>query len=381
MQIPDTTPTRHGSVNSRRLLRSVTAFLVVAAASSSGTLAASAEDVSTFDLAGVLTEFVGDAKGGAVAVMVRDGEMTTSSIGDRSATGGPLSIDTPFRVASISKTFVATMVMQLVDEGMVDLDESLSTYLPDAAVGRDVRVRSLLGHRSGIPNFTDQQRFWDDTYADLGHTFTANEVLGYIADVPASAPDVRWHYSNTNYLLLGQLIEAVAGADIGTVLRTRVAEPLGLQATLFPSPDSPLPEGLAMPLTGIYADDPTAPYQSISSAAWAAGAVISSAEDLAAFMVALFGGELLSDDSLADMIDLGPEGYGFGLASTELWVGDFGSATDYYGHNGGIDGFSSSMAIDPTTGDLFVVLTNTRRDTNADAVASDILAEWAAGDR
>ena len=331
------------------------------------------------DLDAFLTEFVGDADGGVVGRITRDGETTSSAVGVANADGDPLGIDTAFRVGSISKPFVSTMVLQLVDEGLVDLDAPLSTYLPETSVGGDVTVRWLLSHRSGIPNITDQPDFFGDAFEDLDRSLSTDEVLDYIADVPAGEPDQVFSYSNTNYILLGQLLEAVGGSDLDSALQIRIAEPLGLEATTFDVDGSRMPDTLASPWAGdVFQGDPTVPYESISSAAWSAGSLVSTTADLATFLTALYEGELVSDELLVEMLSTGPEGYGLGIASTDLMLGSVGSDS-FYGHNGGIPGYISFMAGDPETGDIVVLLSNNEA-LDPHAAAAEILRAWAVAD-
>ena len=109
----------------------------------------------SFDLDAAVDGFAGDEPGGAVVLAVREGVTATATAGVAHAGGEPMTSATVFRVGSISKPFVATIVLQLVDEGRVDLDEPLSTYLPETPAGGDVTIRDLLRHRSGLPNYRD----------------------------------------------------------------------------------------------------------------------------------------------------------------------------------------------------------------------------------
>jgi D-alanyl-D-alanine carboxypeptidase len=156
-------------------------------------------------------------------------------------------------------------------------------------------------------------------------------------------------------------------------------EPLGLEATTFDVDGSRMPDTLASGWAGdVFQGDPTVPYESISSAAWSAGSLVSTTADLAMFLTALFEGELVSDELLAEMLDTGPEGYGLGIASTDLMLGSVGSDA-FYGHNGGIPGYISFMAGDPETGDIVVLLSNNEaRDPHA--AAAEILRAWAVAD-
>jgi D-alanyl-D-alanine carboxypeptidase len=301
----------------------------------------------------VLVDALGDQDGAIVVLSIRDGESTTAAVGDANAAGDPIAADTSFRVGSLSKMFVATMVMQLVDEGLVDLDQPLSTYLPDASLGGDATVRQLLGHRSGLPS--DLDAIADDLLADRERVFTPDDMFALVAEMPRHQPGEQFAYANTNYLLLGQLIEQLEGSDLNTVLRQRIGEPLGLEVTHFAATDTPDPEGMAGGWSQIGAlnGDPDEPYTSIASGAWAAGALISTADEIADFMAALFGGGLVSQESLAEMTTLGPEGYGLGLGGFVLPDG-----TQMYGHEGGIFGYTAGAIHDPNTGDTLVVLTN-----------------------
>ena len=323
------------------------------------------------DLDATLETFVGDANGGAVALVIRDGVTTTAAAGVANSAGDPMTPEAAFRVGSITKPFVATVVLQLVDEGRVDLAEPLETYLPDTPIGADVTVGDLLRHRSGLPNYTEAPDFFADALADRTAVFTPDEVLSYVEGMPVGEPGQAFAYSNTNYLLLGQLVEEVEGTDLDTVLRTRVTEPLGLEVTHLDVAGAPPIDGLVGGWSGgVLQGDPAAEYDSIASGAWAAGALVSTAGELHSFLDGLFGGTLLSEEALDEMTDGGTDGYGLGLV-----VIDLESGTRLYGHDGAIPGYNSGMAIEPTTGDAVVVLTN--NETLAPfEVAEQLVADW-----
>ncbi|MFW2382351.1 MAG: serine hydrolase domain-containing protein, partial [Acidimicrobiales bacterium] len=141
---------------------------------------------TVFDLDALVTDFVGDSDGGAAVLIVRNGTTTTATTGNADSSGRAINIATPFRVGSISKPFVATMVMQMVDEGRVDIDQPLATYLPNTEIGAGATVRSLLGHTTGIPNYTDQPGFFAEVLSDPARTYTPTEVLSFVADPPAT---------------------------------------------------------------------------------------------------------------------------------------------------------------------------------------------------
>ena len=319
----------------------------------------------------LLVRFVGDDDGGVAALVVHDGITTTAATGVANDAGDEITPDTPFRVGSISKPFIATMVLQLVDEGRVDLDESLSTYLPDTPIGADVTVRALLGHRSGLPNYTDVGQAMSDALGNRSRQFGPDEILDYVATIPPEVPDQRFAYSNTNYILLGQLIERLESADLNTVLRQRISGPLELAVTRFATGEDPAPAGVAAGWSpGILDGDDDTDYTSIASMAWAAGALVSTVGELATFLDALFAGQLLASPTLAEMTATGSDGYGLGMALT-----GFGRDGTGYGHGGAIFGYTAFMAIEPETGHTVVVVTNNDQLV-ADALAAQIITSW-----
>lgn len=302
----------------------------------------------------LLVDFVGDLEGGVGVLSIRSGTTTTAVFGPANAAGDPIVADTAFRVGDLSKSFVATMVMQLVDEGRVDLDQPLSAYLPDTTVGGDVPIRMLLNHDSGLPTYTDLTAWFDDLIADRDRVFTPSEILSYVEDLPTGQPGQSFAFSDTNYILLGQLVEQLDDADLNTSLLARISEPLGLEVTHFATADRPDPDGLAAGWSpGVVDGDPNDSYVSIASSAWASFALISTTGELAAFLGGLFGGDLISDGALDEMTAIGPGGFGLGLNPY-----DPPSGGRMYGHIGVTFGYTSAMVIDPSTGDTLVVLSN-----------------------
>jgi len=325
---------------------------------------------SGLDLEAVLGDFVGDTPGGAVTLIVRNGELTTAALGNADADGTPLARETPFRVGSISKPFVATMILQLVDDGAIDLDDPLGTYLPDVPLGADITIRQLLSHQSGLPNYTDDPAFLPAVLSDYTHSYEPAEILGFVSDDPTD-PSGTFAYSNTNYVLLGMLIERVDGTTINDALQSRIAEPLGLANTAFVGRGVPDPVGLASFWSfGLNAGEASAEYESVASSAWAAGALVSTVDDLATFFMSLFEGDLISEVALTEMTDTGTSGYGLGLFQAQLGLGNPGFA-----HNGAIPGYSCTMGIAPASGDLLVILTNNDLLV-ADLLAKTIVTAW-----
>ena len=120
------------------------------------------ETSPAIDLDAIVTEFVGSAEGGAAVLIVRNGEASTAAAGSADSAGKTLTAEMPFRVGSISKPFVATIILQMVDEGRISLDDELGAHLPETPLGADTTIRDLLSHVSGIANYTDQPAFFED---------------------------------------------------------------------------------------------------------------------------------------------------------------------------------------------------------------------------
>ena len=230
----------------------------------------------------------------------------------------PLSGATPFAIASVTKTFTAALVLQLVDEGRVDLDAAVTEYLPELTIARGVTVRQLLGHASGIADLLDPMR--DRLNAEPTRVWKPAEVLALIG--PSNfAPGTSWGYSNTNYLIAGMLVERVTGHPFGDELERRITRPLKLLGTGIPA------RGGLPYLLGV----------SWTSAFWTSAMLDSSAADLVRWGDALYGGGILRADSLAQMLDFNEHGYGLGAEQYR-----FGGLAGY-GHSGLLRGFTTLL--------------------------------------
>jgi CubicO group peptidase (beta-lactamase class C family) len=227
----------------------------------------------------------------------------------------PATADTVYEVLSVAKQFTAAAVMLLVEEGRVGLDEPVAKYLPDSpAAWQAVTVRHLLSHTSGIPDYTDVRGFFENIRLDA----TPDELLKPVKEKPLSfAPESRWRYSNANYYLLGQIVERVSGAKLADFLRQRVFGPLGMAATRMNDPTDIIPHRAAgyhwlgddadkMPpfVTGYHGVKnvlQNAVYVS-PTRKWAAGAVVSTATDLAKWDAALNTSQLLKKSTVEQMM-------------------------------------------------------------------------------
>ncbi|WP_432542594.1 serine hydrolase domain-containing protein [Kineococcus sp. SYSU DK002] len=264
------------------------------------------------------------AAGAVGAVLhVRDGDRTwAGTAGALGPAGGPgadraPAVDAPTRVASVTKSMVATVVVQLAEDGEFGLDDPVDSVLPGVLpADRGITVRQLLSHTSGLPSVGWDTSSAQALVASVQRTWTPPERVEAALALPwTGEPGAGFSYSNENYDVLGMLVEHVTGDDLGTVLRERVFEPAGMTGTTYPD-DPSMPadalRGYQFPDTGPGPGgfDTTAQEPS----AWGAGAaVVSTAPDLDAFFRALFSGELVSPGGVAQMQAIGVEGYGLGL--------------------------------------------------------------------
>ncbi|MER5599528.1 serine hydrolase domain-containing protein [Streptomyces sp. NPDC002265] len=254
--------------------------------------------------------------------------------------------DGRFRVGSNTKTFVATTVLQLVAEKKVRLDAPIEHYLPGLVPGgQHITVRQLLSHRSGLFNYTDS--LWggslEQMYTSRFRTWTPKELLAEaFRHAPYFAPGTSGHYSNTNYIVLGMLIEKVTGKSAEQEITNRLIKPLGMHHTSFPDNSVRIPGPHARGY--IRMNGPGSPFTDVTeenmSAAWTAGSLISTTHDLNRFFSALIGGKLLPPALLHAMQDVKPlQGqppYGLGL--DRVTNPAYGTA---YGHTGGTLGYTT----------------------------------------
>jgi D-alanyl-D-alanine carboxypeptidase len=276
---------------------------------------------------------------------VRDGrrvQTPTAGVIDVES-GRPVRDGLRHRVGSITKSFVATTVLQLAGEGRVRLDAPIGRYLPaglvPADLGRRVTVRMLLSHTSGIGDFdTELLRTLDD-FVEIGRTtYTPRQLVRIGLGAP---PTTGWSYSNTNYVLAGLIVEKVTGRSLESEVSRRIVRPLGLRDTYFEGAD-PVIRGPHMHAYVPWPPDGTprdfTRYN--MSWLWASGDLVSTAHDLNTFYRALLTGKLLNPRLLAEMKTTVPRvpdfpqagGYGLGLYWVALSCGRF------WGHDGGTVG-------------------------------------------
>ena len=324
--------------------------------------------------------------GGVLAVSIPGQETWLGASGfiDRQRTQA-MTPDTRVRIASISKIFTAVVVLQLVEEGRVDLDAPINTWLPDLTPHGDrITVRHLLQHTSGLYDYLEDRTFREPAYGSPERAWNPRELVGYAARFrPAFQPGApnAFDYSSTNYVILGMLVEQVTGRPLAQEMRQRIFEPLALRATFF-APDEPV--------TGHQAHGHMAgrdlPHVGLSFA-FATANMVSTVDDVQRFMRALYGGELLRAETLQAMYTfVNGKGqykmpaleYGLGLMRNRLPVGPAANGqarapelSTVVGHTGGFAGFRTVVWWAPESG-ITIALGLNQSDTDPNILATQV---------
>ncbi len=320
-----------------------------------------------------------------------EGTWSTALGTDDLATNAPMKPEDHFRVGSNTKTFTGTVILQLVDEGKLGLDDPVSEYQPEVPNGENITIRQLLNMSSGLYNYSDDEAFNETLDEEPDKVWAPEEVIeiGFQHD-PYFAPGEGFHYSNTNTVLLGMMVEQITGRPLEQEFQERLFDPLGMTGTLLPQRSSaaiPEPyshgymyqtnvedlstsvlEGEEAEQADASAGTPNDVTDANPSWGWAAGAGISTLRDLQIWVKALATGELLSPETQKERLTYvspapSPEA-NYGLA-----VADF---VGFIGHDGQIPGYNSFMGHNPETGETIVVLTNLYSAPDGNAPATRI---------
>jgi D-alanyl-D-alanine carboxypeptidase len=241
-----------------------------------------------------------------------------------------------FRAGSLTKLFLANLILQLVDDGRLALEDRVSTFLPDLPGAGRITVRQLLNHTSGLSDYTRDEDF-DRLYLTEPRREWGPQELIDIALKNGStfAPGASWEYSNTNYIILGLVAEGVTGRPLAELLDIYIVDELGLEGTYLATGDD-LP---AIAARG-YRLDRDGRWRDVTildaSSAWAAGGIVTTAPDMCAFIRAMAEGELISQAMLAESLSWQPvpedqsfDGYGLGIAKRGELVGHTSSIAGF----------------------------------------------------
>jgi len=244
-------------------------------------------------------------------------------------------IDTKYKIGSISKLFTATMILELVEEGKLSLTDTLKKFFPRLPNADKITITHLLQHRSGLFDFTEDTAFYDW----MDQPKTQEEMLSLIASKPPEfAPDEKFAYSNTNYNLLAYIIEKICHQSYKDALRDRITARLGLENTYSTTKiDVKNKESYSYFFTGNHAAKMK---ESDGSVFVGSGSVVATPSDLNKFIDALFACKLVNKNSL-ELMKTMKDDYGMGMF-TFLFYNKLG-----YGHTGQIDGFVSTLEYFP----------------------------------
>ena len=257
----------------------------------------------------------------------------------------PISAQTRFRIGSLSKTFTAVLIMQLIENNKLSLDTKLNQFYPAIPNAAKINIKHLLSHRSGIFNYTNDPEYMSFMTTPQTEEQLVSRIRGY---QPEFSPGSKHKYSNSNYVLLGFIIESLYGQPLKEVIAKNITQPLNLNSTYYGnSIEIEENEASSYRYNGHWTKQP----ETHMSVPHGAGAIVSNAKDINQFFTALFEGKLVSNDSLSAMMKL-EDGYGLGMTAAP-----FGEK-QFYGHFGGIDGFVSAAGYNTEDGLNITVLSN-----------------------
>lgn len=293
----------------------------------------------------------------------------TGPQGNYSQGYGGLGVTDHYRIASNSKMFVALSVLMQLDLGRLSLDDKLSKYISGVPNGDTITIRHLLEHRSGVYNYTENWWLTVRMYLLPTMSITVDEILNIIkGGGSAFAPGTNYAYSNSNYVLLGLIVERVTGRSIKDVIADDIIKPLGLTQTSWPTTNSmPEPHAKGFATWWFLTLDRS---DFNPDLAWACGSLTSTVGDVTAFLGHIRAGSLLSTSaaklrmSTFCPMPFNPKdriheiGYGLGIVNLGDGLPAASKYQGYFGHTGLLPGYTSLSYMEPVTGATFVVFTN-----------------------
>ena len=310
-----------------------------------------------------IQQLVTDGVPGAIGYARDGGTVTVAASGLADlATKTPIAVGDRVRVGSLTKTFVATVVLQLAAEHLLSISDTVSRWLPGLVPGgAGITIRELLQHTSGIYSYTNDPGFLQALFSDPTRVWRPAELVRIaVAHPPVFPPGTSLAYSNTDYVLLGMIIQAATGHPVGQQLQARIFTPLGLRDTYLPYANphlrTPVAHGSLLGQPG--ATGPADATVFGPSWAGAAGGIVSTAADLARFYTALLSGKLLPAAQLQQMMTTIPipmgqgVGYGLGVESVPLPCGTA------WGHTGDFPGYFGNAFTTTGGSSQAVVLVN-----------------------
>lgn len=266
--------------------------------------------------------------------------------------GVPLTSEHLFGIASNTKLFTGVLLLKLAASNLINLNDSLHRYLPPLTnINPNITIRQLLNHTSGLFDVTTIQGYPDSILTNPNRIFTPSEILSW-AGSPLFNPGSSWNYCNTNYLLAGLIAEKATNRSYGSLLRDSILHPLMMDSTFLDVYDS---------LTGVIAHPwqggnnyINTPRKALNSAAWAAGAMYSTVDEMVQWYSALMNGALLTPAMFNEMVTfVGSGNYGIGISKA------IHAGRTVWQHGGSIwGGYNSMMMFDSTSGVIVSVMIN-----------------------
>ncbi|PHA68511.1 serine hydrolase domain-containing protein [Bacillus toyonensis] len=295
------------------------------------------------------------------------------------STKKPMKTDFRFRIGSVTKTFIATVLLQLSGENRLNLDDSIEKWLPGVIQGNgydgnQITIRQILNHTSGIADYVNSKDF---DIMDTKKSYTAEEFVKMGISLPPDfAPGKGWSYSNTGYVLLGILIEKVTGNSYAEEVENRIIELLDLSNTFLPGNSSVIPG--TKHARGYFQLDGASELKDVTyiNPGSSDGDMISTADDLNKFFTYLLSGKLLKEQQLKQMLTTVPTnregtGYGLGIYETKLPNG-----VSVWGHRGGVPGFTTFAGGTLGGKHTLAVNLNSFKADSPDPFKSILLAEF-----
>jgi CubicO group peptidase (beta-lactamase class C family) len=267
----------------------------------------------------------------------------------------PIDTNTKFRIGSISKMFTSVITIQLIEEGKLSFDTKLSRYYPEIPKADSITIAMMLNHHSGIYSFTDDP----DYLKWCTKKKSQKDIINIVKkNNPRFSPNAKGEYSNSNFVLLGYIIEKIEGQPYSAVLEKRITKPLALNNTCYgKNINEKNNEAFSYTKINNWQKD----IETDMSIPHGAGAIISTSDDLCKFANALFQGRLISNNNLKLMTEM-KDGFGYGIFKLKL------NEKEAFGHSGGIDSFTSFLAYSPESQICGVYLSNGTSFPSSDIV-------------
>jgi D-alanyl-D-alanine carboxypeptidase len=343
--------------------------------------------ISKADLDAALKKSFKESDAPGVVAAVQSPDFTwvrAMGVADR-ASGEPMTPEVHHRVGSVTKTFTATLLLKAANEGLLSLDDTIDQYVKGVPNGDKITLRQMSDMTSGIASYTESHQWQEEWFSDPTRVWQPEELARIgIEESPLFDPGSAWFYSNTNYVLLGLVLEKVTGKPISQLYQKEIIGPLHLEETSFPGTAPSLPEPYDHGYTLQGKPSGSKPIDSTHwspSEAWTAGEMISTVDDLLVYGRALGTGKgllspkeqkerlgsFVSDVSPLDQPPLkGDLAYGIGLGKDHGWIG----------HNGEIPGYNTYLFYHPDLDAVVVVLVNSDVSSGKCPKGVPIMKEW-----